>query len=346
MTEPQVRPRDPRTGVTGNERTTMHAVVYSEYGGPGVLKYTRVDRPEPAADEVLIRIVATSIGAGDWHLMRGTPFIIRLVYRGYRRPKHPILGVDIAGRVVEVGRAVTTVQSGDEVVCDLSKSGFGGFAEYVCVPEQSVVPKPAGVSFEAAATVPTSGGAALQALRDAGGLRAGESVLINGASGGVGTFAVQIAKYLGADVTAVCSTAKVERVRSIGADHVVDYTQEDVTSGDRQFDLIVDTAGSHSLREWGRVLSRSGRYVMIGGPTRRFLTAMTLGPVLSALGGRRYSGFTLNPDPDDLQLLGTLLDSGDVTPAIDRQYSLQQVPEAIRYLEAGRAAGNVVVRSA
>jgi D-arabinose 1-dehydrogenase-like Zn-dependent alcohol dehydrogenase len=158
MTEPQVRPMDPRTGVTGDEPTTMHAVVYSEYGGPEVLKYSRVDRPEPAADEVLIQVVAASVGAGDWHLMRGTPFVIRLVYGGYRRPKHPILGMDIAGRVVVVGRAVTTVQSGDEVICDLSESGFGGFAEYVCVPEQSVVPKPAGVSFEAAAAVPTSGG--------------------------------------------------------------------------------------------------------------------------------------------------------------------------------------------
>jgi NADPH:quinone reductase-like Zn-dependent oxidoreductase len=346
MAEPQVRPREPQTGATGDDTTTMHAVVYSEYGGPEVLRYTRVDRPVPADDEVLIQVISASIGAGDWHLMRGTPFLIRLIYRGYWKPKQTILGVDIAGRVVEVGRAVTSVQSGDEVVCDLSESGFGGFAEYVCVSEQHVVPKPAGVSFEAAATVPTSGAAALQALRDAGGLRAGESVLINGASGGVGTFAVQVAKYLGADVTAVCSTAKVELVRSIGADHVVDYTQEDVTSGDRQFDLIVDTAGSHSLREWGRVLSRSGRYVMVGGPTRRFVTAMTLGPVLSARGGRRYGGFTLKPNPNDLQLLMTLLDAGDVTPVIDRRYPLQQVPEAIRYLEAGRATGKVVVRSA
>jgi NADPH:quinone reductase-like Zn-dependent oxidoreductase len=324
----------------------VHAVVYSEYGGPEVLRYTRVHRPVPADDEVLIQIVASSVGAGDWHLMRGTPFLIRLLYGGYWKPKHPILGVDIAGRVVEVGRAVTTVRIGDEIICDLSESGFGGFAEYVCVPEQRVVPKPAGVSFEAAAAVPTSGVAALQALRDTGTLQAEESVLVNGASGGVGTFAVQIAKYLEADVTAVCSTAKVELVRSLGADHVVDYTQEDVTKTDRQFDLIIDTAGSHSLREWGRVLSPSGRYVMVGGPTRRFVTAVALGPVLSALGGRRYGGFTLTPDPDDLQLLGSLLDAGEITPVIDRQYSLQQVPDAIRYLEAGRATGKVVVRSA
>jgi NADPH:quinone reductase-like Zn-dependent oxidoreductase len=339
-----VTPQESSAAITTDvEATTMHAVVQSEYGGPEVLEFADVERPTPNPDEVLVCVVAASVGAGDWHLMRGEPYLIRLIYGGYRRPKFPTPGVDIAGRVEAVGRDVTDFEPGDEVLADLSEHGFGGFAEYVCVPANAVVQKPETVSFETAAAIPTSAVAALQALRDAGDLQSGEHVLINGASGGVGTFAVQIAKYLGAEVTAVCSTAKMELVRSIGADHVVDYTAEDVTTTGNQYDLVLDTAGSHSMRSYGRILTPAGRYVMVGGPTRRFVAAMALGPVLSALGRRRYGGFSLKPNPDDLRFLSGLLESGDITPVIDQRYPLEQVPDAIRDLEAGRATGKLVI---
>lgn len=342
MTTATQRPESQHS-TTSHEPTTMTAAVYSEYGGPDVLRVDEVELPTPDEDEVLVRVMARSVNAGDWHLLRGTPFLVRLVYGGYRRPKFPILGVDIAGRVEAVGKNVADFQSGDEVVADLSKSGFGGFAEYVCVPASAAVPKPATVSFEAAAAAPTAGVAALQALRDVGKLQSGETVLINGASGGVGTFAVQVAKFLGAEVTSVCSTAKVETVRSLGADHVIDYTQEDVTEGGAQYDLILDAAGTHSMRAYARALRPTGRYVFVGGPTRRFVTALLAGPVLSITGGKQFRAFMLDPDRDDLAFVMGLLQSGDVEPVIDRRYRLDEVPEAIRYLEAGRATGKVVV---
>jgi NADPH:quinone reductase-like Zn-dependent oxidoreductase len=323
----------------------MHAVVQSVYGGPEVLEFAEVEKPTPGDDEALIRVVAASVGAGDWHLMRGTPFLIRLIYGGYRRPKFPTPGVDIAGEVEAVGAAVTAFQQGDEVIADLSEHGFGGFAEYVCVPAEALVSKPATVPFEAAAASPTSGVAALQALRDAGRLRAGEHVLVNGASGGVGTFAVQLAKHLGAEVTGVCSTAKMELVRSIGADHVIDYTETDITTAGTQYDLILDTAGSHSMRAYRHALTPRGRYVMVGGPTGRFLTALVLGPVLSMTGEQGFGSFNLKVDTDDLVFVAGLLESGDVAPVIDRRYELREVPDAIRYLEDGRATGKVVITS-
>lgn len=345
MAKKNPEPVHPTSTTTNTDTTRMNAVTYSKYGGPEVLEYTELERPTPDDDEVLVHVVAASVGAGDWHLMRGTPFLIRLIYGGYRRPKLQILGVDIAGQVEAVGRNVTGVQRGDEVLADLSEIGFGGFSEYVCVPARGVVPKPLPISFEAAASLPTSGVAALQALRDVGQLKAGEHVLVNGASGGVGTFAVQLAKVFGAEVSAVCSTSKMEMVRSIGADHVIDYTTEDVTATGKQYDLIVDTAGSHSVTAYRRVLTPSGRYVMVGGPTRRFISTLVFGPVLSLLGQRRYSGFTLKPNPDDLRFIAELVESGDVTPVIDRRYPLEQVPDAIRYLEAGRATGKIVISS-
>jgi NADPH:quinone reductase-like Zn-dependent oxidoreductase len=342
-TKPRSESTSPASVTTSEDATTMHAVVQSVYGGPEVLEFAEVERPTPDDDEALVRVVAASVGAGDWHLVRGTPFLVRLVYGGYRRPKFPTPGVDIAGRVESVGRNVTAFQPGDEVVADLSEHGFGGFAEYVCVPATALVSKPATVPFETAAAVPTSAVAALQALRDAGRLRAGEHVLINGASGGVGTFAVQIARHLGAEVTGVCSTAKTELVRSIGADHVVDYTETDVTTAGVEYDLILDTAGSRSMSAYRRALTPTGRYVMVGGPTGRFLRALLLGPVLSTTGARTFGGFSLEVDRDDLAFVTGLLESGDVTPVIDRRYELREVPEAIRRLEAGRAKGKVVI---
>ncbi|WP_233512091.1 NAD(P)-dependent alcohol dehydrogenase [Haloferax sp. Atlit-12N] len=342
MTARKQRAESPHS-TTGHEPTTMTAVVYSEYGGPEVLRLDEVDLPTPGDDDVLVRVMARSVNAGDWHLLRGTPFLVRLVYGGYRKPKFPILGVDIAGRVEAVGMNVVDFQSGDEVVADLSKNGFGGFAEYVSLPASAVVRKPATVSFEAAAAAPTAGVAALQALRDVGKLQSGETVLVNGASGGVGTFAVQIAKFLGAEVTAVCSTAKMETVRAIGADHVIDYTQEDVTERETEYDLILDAAGTHSMRSYARVLRPTGRYVFVGGPTRRFVTALLAGPMLSMTGGKRFRTFMLNPDRDDLAFVMELLESGDVEPVIDRQYHLGEVPAAIQDLEAGRVTGKLVV---
>lgn len=323
--------------------STMQAVVYSKYGGPEMLEVAEVDRPTPAEDEVLVRVQSASVNAGDWHLLRGSPFLVRLIYGGIRRPSIPILGVDIAGEIAAVGDAVADVAVGDEIIADLSTSGFGGFAEYVCVPDSMVVTKPASVSSEAAATIPTAGVAALQALRDVGGLRAGESVLVNGASGGVGTFAVQIAKSLGANVTGVCSTGKMDVVRSLGADDVIDYTEEDFTESGNRYDLIVDTAGSHSIRAVRRALTPGGRYVMVGGPFRRFLGAMVVGPFVSMFGPETVRAFTIQPNRDDLAVVRDLLESGEVTPVIDRTYPLADVAEAIRYLEDGRAVGKVGV---
>ena len=329
-------------GAGGNDGT-MRAIVRSRYGGPDVLELATVERPTPAADEVLIAVRAASVNAGDRHLMRGSPFLVRLIYGGITRPRSGPLGVDVAGRVEAVGEAVTRFEPGDEVFGDLSTSGFGAFAEYVCAPEDVLASKPAGVTFEDAAAVPTAAVAALQALRDEGGIRAGERVLVNGASGGVGTFAVQLAKWFGAEVTGVCSTAKVELVRSLGADHVVDYTREDATESGRTYDLIVDTAASHSLSAYRRALRPEGRYVMVGGPTSRFVRTVVFGPLLSMTGTKRLTNLMLRTNPEDLAFVGERLVAGDITPVIDREYELADVPEAIRYLEAGRATGKVVV---
>ena len=344
-TEPRSASTSPMSVTTAEDGATMHAVVQSVYGGPEVLEFAEVEKPTPDDEEVLVRVVAASVGAGDWHLMRGTPFLIRLIYGGYRRPKFQTPGVDIAGRVEAVGRKVTAFQPGDEVIADLSEHGFGGFAEYVCVPATALVSKPTTVPFEAAAASPTSAVAALQALRDAGRLQAGEHVLINGASGGVGSFAVQIAKYLGAEVTGVSSTAKMELVRSIGADHVIDYTETDATTAGTQYDLILDTAGSHAMSAYRRALTPTGRYVMVGGPTGRFLRALVLGPLLSMTGPQTFGGFDLDVNRDDLAFVVGLLESGDIAPVIDRRYELGEVPEAIRYLEDGRAKGKIVITS-
>lgn len=343
MASTVARPTTPGVTGSGELPSTMRAAVYADYGGPERLELTEVDRPSPADDEVLVRVVAAAVNAGDWHLLCGSPFLIRLLYGGIRRPAHPILGVDIAGRVAEIGDEVDGFAVGDAVIADLSSSGFGGFAEYVCVPEAMVVEKPDAVSFEAAAAITTAGVAALQALRDAGRLQAGESVLVNGASGGVGTFAVQVATALGAGVTGVCSTGKVDVVRSLGADAVVDYTEEDFTASGTQYDLIVDAAGSHSLLAVRGTLNPGGRYVMVGGPFRRFLGAMVGGPLLSAIGNRTFGAFTVQPNPEDLASVSERVVAGDIDPVIDRTFELSEVAEAIRYVEEGRATGKVVI---
>ena len=320
----------------------MQAIVYHNYGSPDVLKLEEVQKPVPQDNEILVRIVAASAAAGDWHLLRADPFLSRFM-SGLLKPKYKILGADVAGRVEAVGRNVTHFRPGDEVYGDLSPVGFGGFAEYVAAPEDAFALKPTNLTFEQAAAVPVSAVTALQGLRDQGKIQPGQKVLINGASGGVGTFAVQIAKAFGAEVTAVCSTSKIERVRSLGADHVIDYTQEDFTQSGQRYDLVLAVNGYHPLSAYQRVLSPRGTYVMVGGTMAQLFEAMLLGPMRSKKGGQKLGGMLAKPNQADLNTLTALIEAGKVTPVIDRQFSLRDVPDAIRYVEAGHAKGKVVI---
>jgi NADPH:quinone reductase-like Zn-dependent oxidoreductase len=324
----------------------MKAIVYRTFGSPDVLRLEDIEKPFPEDDQILVRVRAASVNPLDWHFMEGTPYLARLISFGALRPTVTRLGVDYAGTVESVGKNVTQFKPGDEV--------FGGktgaFAEYVCArADRAVVLKPANVTFEQAAAVPIAALTALQGLRDNGQLEPGQRVLINGASGGVGTFAVQIAKTLGADVTGVCSTKNLDMVRSIGADRVIDYTKDDFTLGAQRYDLIIDNVGNRSLLECRRVLKPRGRYVMIGGgglnegrwvgPFPRLIKAFALSRVVSQDMGMMLADMNVK----DLTVLSDLMQSGKVTPVIDRRYTLRDVPEAIRYLEQGHARGKVVI---
>jgi NADPH:quinone reductase-like Zn-dependent oxidoreductase len=320
----------------------MQAMVYTEYGSPDVLQLAEVAAPTPGDDDVLIRVHAAGVNAGDWHLLRGEPFLIRLT-AGLRRPKHPILGADVAGRVEAVGRNVTELQPGDEVFGDLSDSGYGAFAEYVAVPAHAVTRKPAWLSFVRAAAVPSAALTALHGLRDEAQVQPGQRVLVNGASGGVGSFAVQIAKALGAVVTGVTSTRNVELVRSLGADHVVDYTQEDFTCAGQRYDVILDVAAFRPFAEHERALVPGGVYVLVGGSFRQNLAVMALGPWRSRRSGLRFRTFVKQPKPHNLAFVRELLDAGRLAPAIDRCYPLGEATEALRYLGTHRARGKVVI---
>ena len=321
----------------------MKAIVTEQYGSPDVLRLKEVAKPTPEDDEVLVKVHAASVNAGDWHLMRADPFLIRLMY-GLRKPSRPILGSDVAGRVEAVGQSVTQFQPGDEVFGDLSNSGFGAFAEYVSAAESALIHKPARLSFAQAAAVPLAAVTALQALRDKGQLQAGQTVLISGASGGVGSYAVQIAKALGAEVTGVCSTAKVEMVRSLGADHVIDYTREDFTQSGQQYDLILAVGGRRPLSAYRRALKPKGIYVMVGGETAQLFQVMLLGPWLSRRGSQKFGTMLAQPNQRDLALVSELLEAGKVVPVIDQCYPLPEVPDAIRYLESGYARGKIVIK--
>jgi NADPH:quinone reductase-like Zn-dependent oxidoreductase len=320
----------------------MRAIVYAEYGPPDVLQLTEVATPTPKDDEVLIRMRAASVNPLDWHYMRGTPFVLRAA-AGLRKPKVTRLGADLAGQVEVVGKHVTQFQPGDEVfgVCK------GAFAEYACASAGAVVLKPANLTFEQAAAVPVAGFSALQGLRDKGQIRRGQKVMINGAAGGVGTFAVQIAEVFGADVTGVCSTRNVDMVRSIGAHHVIDYTREDFTKSGQRYDLIFDSVGNHSLSDCRRALTTEGTLVLVGGPNRgRWLgpmPGMLQAIVLSRFVRQKLLPFLAHLSKDDLIVLRELLEVGKVAPVIDRSYPLSKVPEAIRYLEEGHARGKVVI---
>lgn len=317
----------------------MKAIVFRRYGSPDVLELADVEEPVVADDGVLVRVRAASVNALDWHRMRGEPLVGRLG-DGLRRPKDGALGVDVAGHVEAVGRNVTELRPGDEVF----GARTGAFAEYVS--GRTFVPKPAGLTFEEAAAIPVAATTALLGLRDRGALQSGQRVLINGASGGVGTFAVQIARALGARVTAVCSTPNVEMVRSLGADRVIDYTREDFTRSVEPYDLILDIAGSRPLLACRRVLAARGTLVVVGGPGGRWLKPvdrMVKAAVLSRFGSQRMVPFLAQITRDDLMVLKELIDAGKVTPVIDRTYPLRDVPDAIRYLEAGHARAKVVI---
>jgi NADPH:quinone reductase-like Zn-dependent oxidoreductase len=320
----------------------MKAITYTQYGSPDVLHLQEVPQPAPKDDEVLIKVHAASVNAADLHLLRADPFLARLE-SGLLKPKRKILGADVAGRIEQVGSSITRFKPGDEVFGDISGCGWGGFAEFVCARESALVLKPANLSFEQAAAVPMAAVTALQGLRKKGNIQAGQKVLIHGASGGVGSFAVQIAKSFGAEVTAVCSTAKMEMVRSLGADHVIDYTREDFAKGAEAYDLILAVNGNRSIYDYKRALAPNGTYVLSGGAMSQLVQAMLLGPWISRTGGRKMGNLLALPNQDDLAFVKMLLESGKVVPFIDKTYALGEVPEALRYLEEGHAKGKVVI---
>jgi NADPH:quinone reductase-like Zn-dependent oxidoreductase len=318
----------------------MKAIVRDTYGPPDVLHVAEVPTPALRDGDVLVKVRAASANAGDWHLLRGTPLPFRVV-AGLRTPRFKIIGTDIAGTVEAVGRSVTRFRPGDEVFGELSRSGFGAYAELAAAPERALALKPVNLCFEEAATLPTAGCTALQGLRK-GRIQQGQRVLINGASGGVGTFAVQIAKSFGTEVTAVCSTRNADIVRSIGADHVIDYTKEDFATRGQRYDLILATNGDRSIWDYKRGLTGQGSYTMTGGSNRQLTDALLFGPLLS-MGRQRFGNLLVKPNQADLQLLKELCEAGKLRPVIDRRFPLREVSAAVRYIEDGHARGKVVI---
>jgi NADPH:quinone reductase-like Zn-dependent oxidoreductase len=313
----------------------MKAFIWDRYGPPEALRLAEVEKPSPNADEVLVRVLAVSVNPADWHSMRGKPLFSRATL-GLLRPKHKILGVDVAGQVEAVGSGVTQFKPGDEVYANLLDHGYGGFAEYVSVPVGVVSWKPANLSFEEAAAVPMAGVTALHGLRHHGDLQRGQRVLINGASGGVGTFAVQIAKSYGAEVTGVTSTRNIDLVRSLGADHVVDYTTTDFVRGGQRYDLILDTIGNRSVPDLRRALAEDGKAAVTG------FTSVTKLMGVSLRGGKDIAMVSAHVASEDLEVLSGLIEAGKVRPQIDRRYPFAEIPAAITYLEQGHARGKVV----
>jgi NADPH:quinone reductase-like Zn-dependent oxidoreductase len=317
----------------------MKAIVYEKYGSPDVIQLKDIEKPGPKDDEVLIKIHAASVNAYDWHFLTADIFLIRLMGGGLLKPKNTRLGADMAGRIETVGKNVKQFQPGDEVFGMVK----GSFAEYTCAPENALALKPVNTSFDEAAAIPMAAITALQGLRDEGQIRVGQKVLINGASGGVGTFAVQIAKSFGAEVTAVCSPRNLEQARSIGADHVIDYTKEDFTQNGQQYDLVFAANGYHSLSDYKRALTPKGIYIMAGGTMAQIFQSMLMGSMMSETGGRKMSGVSAKRSHNDLVFIKELFEAGKVKSVIDRRYSLSEAAEALRYLGAGHARGKVVI---
>ena len=320
----------------------MKAIVYHHYGSPDVLKLEEVPKPTPKDNEVLIKVHAASINYIDWQILTGESLFLRMMTLGPFKPRHRILGDDLAGQIESVGKNVKLFQPGDEV---FGMCNSGAFAEYRCVAEDKgwLAIKPASISFEEAAALPEAAITALNGLRDQGQIQSGQKVLINGASGGVGTFAIQIAKSYGAEVTAVCSTRKMDLARSIGADHVIDYTQEDFTKSGQCYDLILSLGGYHPISDYKRALSSEGIYVCAGGSLGQYFQALLLGPLISLRGSKKLGIVLGNPNRKDFEHLMELLEAGKVVPVIDRRYPLSEVSEALQYYGEGHAQGKVVI---
>jgi NADPH:quinone reductase-like Zn-dependent oxidoreductase len=321
-------------------RIKMKAIVFNQYGGPEHLKLAEVPAPKPKDDQVLVKVYAASVNSADYRLLSGP--VPRLMGFGLFRPNNKIMGADIAGVVEAVGKNVTRFQPGDEVFGELSGAGFGGFAEYACAPESVLAKKPASLTFEQAAAVPMAAVTALQGLRK-GNMQAGHKVLIQGASGGVGTFAVQIAKALGGSVTAVASAKKLELLSSLGADFVIDYAREDFAHAGQRYDLILGVNGCRPLADYRRALTPKGGYVMVGGDNRQIFESMVVGPLVSRRGGQTVTNLLASPNADDLAFIGSLIDAGKITPAITCAYPFEKTAEAVRYVGAGHAAGKAVI---
>jgi NADPH:quinone reductase-like Zn-dependent oxidoreductase len=320
----------------------MKAIVNTQYGSPEVLHLTEVPRPVPLENQVLIQIKAASVNAADWHLLKADPPLVRLMF-GLFSPRFSILGADVAGVVKAVGAQVTKFRPGDEVFGDLSNSGWGGFAEYVVANENAIVLKPKNISFLEAAASGMAAVTALLALRTYDQSLKGKKVLVNGASGGVGTFALQLAKALGAKVTAVCSTKNLKLARSLGADYMIDYTTQDFTKSGQQYDLIIGANGYHSIFEYRRCLTPTGRYVMTGGAGKQMAEAIFLGPLLSLFSGKKLGNLMATPSLACLTEISSLLAKGKIKPVIDKRFALKDVAKAISYVETGHARGKVVI---
>jgi len=315
-------------------------MTYKEYGPPSVLRLNEVERPTPKDDEALVKVRAVSLNRSDWERLRGTPWFTR--FGGFLRPRHHILGSDVAGRIEAVGRSVKRFQPGDEVFGDLMERG-GGFAEYVCADEKLLALKPAGLTFEVASTIPQAGVIALQGLRDKGKVRQGQRVLINGAGGCTGTFAVQLAKSYGAEVTGVDNGGKLDYMRSLGADHVIDYSREDFSKNGQQYDLILDVVGDRTVFDYKRALSPSGLYLAVGGRLSTLLQILFLGTWIGRRSGRRIRILAVRPKVEDMLTMAELCEGGRIVSFIDRRLALGDVPGALQYLGEGRAEGKVVI---
>ncbi|MEJ7646073.1 MAG: NAD(P)-dependent alcohol dehydrogenase [Chryseolinea sp.] len=320
----------------------MKAITINRYGGPEVLAIDEMPKPIPRDNEVLIRVKATSLNAADWHIMRGKPRIYRVVL-GLAKPKYNILGADVAGIIEAVGKNVTQLREGDEVFGDLAGHNFGAFAEYVCAPENMVVLKPSLLSFEEAASIPLAAATALHAIRNRGQLKSGQTVAINGASGGVGVYLIQLAKNEGAEVTAVCSTDKGDQAEMLGAEHVIDYTKKKFTRNGKKYDLILGANGNLPLSEYKRALSSNGNYVGIGGSNRQIFEPMLLGSLYSEKNGRKFSQLVFKTAQADLVYLREQVEAGKLKPVIDKRYSIYEIHEAMVYLETGHAKGKIVL---
>lgn len=320
----------------------MKAIVSTKYGSPNDLQLKEVDKPIPSGNEVLVKIHAASLNFGNIVLLKGKPFLARFAF-GMLKPKFSIPGGDIAGTVEAIGKDITQFQVGDDVFGDLSSCGWGGFAEYVTVPENSLALKPANISFEEAAATPMAGATALQGLRDKGNIKSGQKVLIYGASGGVGTFAVQIAKSFGAEVTGVCSTRNVEILWRLGADHIIDYKKDDFNKRTEHYDVILGVNGSHPISAYKRLLKPNGIFVHVGGSSSQLFQTLVFGPFMSMTGDKKLTNLLQRAKQEDLQALKSLLEAGKVKPVIDRSYKLSEVPEAFKYFEKGHSQGKVII---